>query len=143
MTRSRLSVITLGVDDLTVARRFYVDGLGWEPTLDVPGEVAFIQVAPGVLLALWRREAMAADAGVPVTAGDAVELAHNVDSEPEVTAFLERAAAAGATIVKPAARASWGGFHGLFIDPSGFRWEVAHNPGLVVDPDGTVRFTSN
>jgi catechol 2,3-dioxygenase-like lactoylglutathione lyase family enzyme len=136
----RLHVVTLGVRDLGEARRFYVDGLGWEPTLDVPGEVVFIQVAPGILLSLWDAAQMEADyGGSPVgTGAAAVSLAHNVDSDEAVAAELERAQAAGARILKPAQRASWGGVHGHFEDPCGFRWEVAHNPGLVVGEDGTV-----
>ena len=137
----RLHVVTLGVRDLDRARRFYVEGLGWEPTLDVPGEVVFIQVAPGVLLGLWDAAEMEADyGGAPVgTGAAAVSLAHNVGSDEEVAAFLDRAVAAGARVLKPAQRASWGGVHGHFEDPCGFRWEVAHNPGLVVADDGTVR----
>ncbi len=137
----RLHVVTLGVRDLEAARRFYVDGLGWRPTLDVAGEVVFIQVAPGVLLSLWDAAQMEADyGGEPVGSGAAaVSLACNVGSDDEVAVVLARAQAAGARVLKPAQRASWGGVHGHFEDPCGFRWEVAHNPGLVVEDDGTVR----
>ncbi len=137
----RLSAVTLAVADLGRARRFYVEGLGWAPTLDVSGEVVFIQVAPGVLLSLWDAAQMEADyGGEPVGAGAAaVSLACNVGSDEEVAAVLARAEAAGARVLKPAQRASWGGVHGHFEDPCGFRWEVAHNSGLVVEPDGTVR----
>jgi catechol 2,3-dioxygenase-like lactoylglutathione lyase family enzyme len=137
---SRLSLVTLGVEDLEEARRFYVDGLGWEPTLDLPGEVCFLQVAHGVLLALWSRESLAEDSGAPLTGGGSVALARNVDSDAEVLALLEQAEAAGGRVLQPARRTSYGGFAGYFADPDGIRWEVSHNPGLVVDADGTVRF---
>ena len=139
----RLSLVTLGVPDLDAARRFYLDGLGWTPVLDVAGAVTFIQVAPGVLLSLFGAAELAADVGdgrPPMTAPGNVTLAHNVSSPEEVDAILAAAERAGATIVKPAQRAAWGGYHGYFADPAGTLWEVAHNPGLAVDPDGTVRF---
>jgi catechol 2,3-dioxygenase-like lactoylglutathione lyase family enzyme len=136
----RVTFITLGVPDLDAARRFYVDGLGWEPALDVPGEVIFIQVGHGLLLALFDAQKMAADigAGASVAATAGIALAHNVASEAEVAGAMERAAAAGATVLKPAQATAWGGHHGYFADPAGFVWEVAHNPGWRVEPDGRV-----
>lgn len=134
----RLSIITLGVHDFDAARRFYVDGLGWAATLEVAGEVVFIQVAHGVLLGLFAAADLAADAGISLGSGAVVSLAHNVSSEAAVEVALADAERAGATIVKPAQRAAFGGYHGYFSDPSGFLWEVAHNPGLTVDPDGRV-----
>lgn len=137
----RVHFITLGVPDLDEARRFYVDGLGWEPVFEVPGEVCFIQVGPGLLLGLFGAEDLDADVGQPV---DRVEqpapfsLSQNVDTEAEVNAILETAKAAGATILKPGQWADFGGFHGYFADPSGFRWEVATNPGWSIGPDGKV-----
>jgi catechol 2,3-dioxygenase-like lactoylglutathione lyase family enzyme len=137
---SRLSIVTVGTRDLAVARRFYVEGLGWNPTFEVPGEVCFIQVAHGVLLALWRAEAMAEDAGHPVTPGDNVVLACNVGSADEVEALIARAETAGALVLKPAQEAFFGGVQGYFADPAdGVRWEVAWNPGLSIDADGTVQ----
>lgn len=139
----RLSLVTLGVPDLDAARRFYLEWLGWTPVLDVAGAVTFIQVAPGVLLSLYGAEELAADVGdgrAPAAPG-AVTLAHNVGSPAEVDAALAAAERAGATIVKPAQRAAWGGYHGYFADPAGHLWEVAHNPGFVVDDDGSVRMS--
>jgi uncharacterized protein len=134
--------ITLGVPDLDAARAFYVDGLGWPVSLDVPGEITFIQVGHGLLLGLFGQDALAADIGD----GDAYPngpapftLAQVVDTEPEVIAALEAAEAAGGAILKPAQHAEFGGFHGYFQDPCGFRWEVATNPAWSVAPDGTVR----
>jgi hypothetical protein len=135
---SRLSIVTVGVADVAASRRFYVEGLGWEPTFELPGDVCFIQVAHGVLLALWGRDALAEDSGAPVTAGDGVSLACNVGSDAEVLELLATAEAAGARILKPGQRAFFGGFHGYFADPDGVRWEIAHNPGLTVEADGTV-----
>src|SRR4051812_4339303 len=136
---SLVSFITLGTRDLAAARRFYVEGLGWEPTLDLEGEVCFIQVGYGVLLALWGAAELAEDSGAPVTAGDNISLARNVGSPELVDALIDQAAAAGARVLKPGQQAFFGGYHGYFADPvDGVRWEIAHNPGLAVDPDGTV-----
>jgi uncharacterized protein len=142
--RQQLHFVTIGVRDLGASRRFYVDGLGWEPAMDLP-EVVFLQVGHGLLLGLWPAEDMEADvtggaAGPPAEPGSGTPftLAHNVDSDQAVVEALEAAAAAGATILKTAQRAGFGGFHGYFADPDGVRWEVAHNPGWSVAPDGRV-----
>lgn len=141
----RLSIVTLGVRDLDAARRFYVDGLGWKPTLDLD-EVIFIQVGHGLLLGLFPAESLEADIHGNNKAPDTREtasappftLANNVDSEPAVDKALQRAVEAGGTMLKPAQRADFGGYHGYFADPDGFRWEIAHNPGFNVEPDGRV-----
>jgi catechol 2,3-dioxygenase-like lactoylglutathione lyase family enzyme len=139
----RLDLLTLGVPDLDAAHRFYVDGLGWEPALVVEDEVVFIQVGHSRLLALFGADALEEDSGEGPGFGPAaaapMSLAQNVRSEDEVRAVMASAEAAGATILKPAQRAFWGGFHGYFADPAGFRWEVAYNPNMRVDPDGRVR----
>jgi hypothetical protein len=135
-----VSVITLGVRDLRAARRFYVEGLGWDPTLNVPNEVVFIQVGHGLLLALYRRDDLAKEAG-DIYAGPQrarLSLGHVVDDEATVAEVLSRAVAAGGTVVSPAERRSWGGVSGYFADPDGFRWEIAHNPGLKVASNGRV-----
>lgn len=138
----RLTLVTLGVSDLNAARRFYLDGLGWTAVLDVPGEVLFVQVAPGVLLSFFGAEALAEDAGTPPeyapVAPQGVTLAHNVGSPAEVDAAVARAVAAGAGVLKPPQQAAWGGYHGYVVDPCGVCWEIAHNPGLVVAADGSV-----
>ncbi|MFI2754121.1 VOC family protein [Cellulomonas sp. P22] len=138
----RLTLITLGVADVEAARRFYVDGLGWDPAFDVPGQVLFLQVGPGVLLSFFGAQDLAADMGdargsAPATP-QGVTLAHNVDSPAAVDAAIARAVAAGARVVKPAQRAEWGGYHGYVEDPCGVRWEIAHNSGLTIAADGTV-----
>jgi len=137
----RVHFITLGVDDLAAARAFYVDGLGWQPTFEVPGEVVFIQIGPGLLLSLWHRQSLIDDSGMAVDASprtSAFTLSHNVDSEDGVREIMRIAESAGAKVLKPAQKADFGGFHGHFADPSGFVWEIAHNPGWRIEPDGTV-----
>ena len=139
---ARLDLLTLAVADLDTARRFYCDGLGWTPTLDVLGEVLFVQVNHGMLVAFFGADDLAADMGDPggpVQPGLGFALAQNVGSAEEVRAVMERAERAGARVVKPPQRAAFGGFHGYFEDPCGLRWEVAWNSGLRVLPDGTVR----
>lgn len=138
-------LITLGVTDVARARQFYVDGLGWTPVLDID-EIVFFQVGHGLLLGLFGNADLERDQhGHAVSSTPArpsrVTLAHNVDSEDAVDAAFERAVAAGAEIVKVPQRASFGGYHAYVADPDGFAWEIAHNPGLTVDADGTVRFT--
>jgi catechol 2,3-dioxygenase-like lactoylglutathione lyase family enzyme len=136
----RLQLLTLGVRDLAAARRFYVEGLGWESTLEVEGEVVFIQLGHGLLLGLYAD--LANDAGVELTSAGTppFSLAHNLDSEQAVSDFAARAEAAGATVVKPPQQAAFGGFHAYFTDPEGFLWEIAHNPGLSFAPDGRAQF---
>lgn len=136
----RVSVITLGVRDLATARRFYVEGLGWKPTVDVPGEIVAVQVGHGLLLSLYGQDDLASEAGDIYTGPQAapISLGHVVADEPAVTETLDRAAAAGGTVVSPAERRSWGGLSGYFTDPDGYRWEVLHNPGLRVAADGRV-----
>lgn len=134
----RLDLFSLGVRDLAATHRFYVDGLGWPVALYVPGEVLFVQIGHGLLLSLWDLDHMTAEVG-PVGTGPApVTLAQNLPSETEVTEVLDRAVAAGATLLSAGVRRDWGGFSGYFADPDGYRWEIAHNPGLRVDADGTV-----
>jgi catechol 2,3-dioxygenase-like lactoylglutathione lyase family enzyme len=134
-----ISVITLGVRSLDSSLSFYADGLGWEPRLTVPEEVVFFQVGHGLLLSLFRLDHLAAEAGGGGPGNPQLfTLAHNVGSPAEVDAVLHDAAAAGGTIVAAGSPMSWGGYSGYFADPDGFRWEVCHNPGLSVAPDGTV-----
>ncbi|MGA7397924.1 MAG: VOC family protein [Solirubrobacterales bacterium] len=136
----KVSVLTLGVRDLERSRRFYVEGLGWKPALEVPGEVIFIQVAGGQVLALWEITELAREAGHVGHSAKAppIAIGHNVDSAEEVSRVINEAVAAGASLVSPATRTSWGGTNGYFADPDGFRWEVAHNSGFRVTADGRV-----
>lgn len=127
-------MVTLGVGDLERSVHFYEHGLGL-PRMESPPEVAFFTL-DGTWLALYGRESLAADAGV-ATAGSGfagIALAHNVASEPAVDAVMQEAVAAGAALVKPADKASWGGYTGYFADPDGYLWEVAYNPHFWVGP---------
>ena len=143
----RLSLVTLGVRDLARARRFYEEGLGWRRDAGVEGEVAFYQLG-GMILALWGRDSLAEDAraeAVAVTPGKSfggLALAYNARDEAAVDAVLKEAEAAGATILKPAVKTSWGGYAGYFADPDGHPWEVAHNPFWTLREDGSVSLES-
>jgi catechol 2,3-dioxygenase-like lactoylglutathione lyase family enzyme len=136
----RISVVTLGVQDLARSRRFYVDGLGWKPAFENK-EIIFFQTG-GMVFALFLRDGLAADfQSDPKEFGkSAMALGYNVRSQQEVDPLMARAAAAGAAILKPARRASWGGYSGYFADPDGFAWEVAWNPAWLLAPDGSVTF---
>ena len=133
----RISLITLGVADTAHARAFY-EGIGW--TGESPdGDVVFFQ-AGGMIVALWGRDKLAGDSVVTDGGGwGGVTLAYNVRSPAEVDAVLAEAEQAGATIGRPGAATSWGGYSGIFIDPDGHPWEVAHNPGFIIDSDGSTR----
>ena len=129
----RISFITLAVRDLAATRAFYVEGLGWEPALDVPGEVLMIKAGDKLVLSLWDEMAFEAEVG-PIRRGDGVvpiTLSHNVPTPAEVDAVLATAAAAGADPVQAALEREWGGYTGYFGDPDGYRWEIAHNPGPI------------
>ncbi len=124
----RLNFVTLVVADLARARRFYLEGLGWPAALEAGGEVVMIHVGHKLVLSLWAEAAARADLG-EVSRGGTLPftLAHNVAAPAEVGAVLATARAAGAT-VHPAQQRDWGGYSGYFVDPDGFRWEVAFNP---------------
>jgi len=124
----RISLVTLGVLDLARARAFY-EALGWRGARQPDDEVAFFQ-AGGMIFGLWMA---LGGHGAP-----GIELAHNVRSPEEVDTLLAAAEGAGARIVRPAARADWGGYSGAFADPDGYVWEVAHNPDWPLGEDGSV-----
>lgn len=129
----RISFVTLAVSDLESSRRFYCDGLGWTPALEVPGDVVMIEVGQHVVLSLWDLAAFEAEVGA-VGRGDGVApftLAHNVATPAEVDAALDLARAAGADPVGAAEERAWGGYTGYFADPEGYRWEIAYNPGPI------------
>lgn len=134
----RMSLVTLGVEDLAGAAAFY-ERMGLQRRLQNADGVAFFE-AGGVVLALFGRGALARDAGVgnaePGFSG--VALAYNVPSEAEADLVLEAAAQAGGKILKKAERVFWGGYSGYFTDPDGHIWEVAHNPGFTFDDRGQV-----
>ena len=124
----RINFVTLVVGDLERARRFYLDGLGWSAALDVSGEVVMVHVGTKLVLSLWAESEARAELGAVVRGGTLpFTLAHNVGTPEEVDAVLEAARAAGATS-SGARQRDWGGYSGYFIDPDGFRWEIAFNP---------------
>lgn len=133
--KPRIAVITIGVDDLEVSLHFYRDGLGFA-TEGIAGEqfehgaVVFIDLQPGLRLALWPRKSIVHDTGLAAAAANPTEmtLGHNVSSKAEVDAVMARAALAGAAIVKPAHDTFWGGYSGYFQDPDGHLWEIVWNP---------------
>lgn len=139
--RPRVTLITVGVDDLERAIGFYRDGLGLRTEGIVGrefehGAVAFFDLQPGLKLALWPRASIAHDAGIRQTPRSSTEFTfgHNVSSKQEVDAVMAQAGKAGAAIVKDARTTSWGGYAGYFEDPDGHLWEVAWNPQWVI-PD--------
>jgi len=138
----RLSLVTLGVGDLARSRAFY-GRMGWREAAASTDSVAFFQ-AGGVVLALYDRAALAADAQLPDTpapggAFTGVALAHNVRTRDEVARVLAEAVAAGGRLLKPAQDAFWGGHSGYFADPDGHVWEVAWNPFFPFDEAGNLR----
>jgi catechol 2,3-dioxygenase-like lactoylglutathione lyase family enzyme len=136
--KPRITLITLGVDDLERAVGFYRDGLGLKTegivgTQFEYGAVAFFDLQAGLKLALWPRASLAHDAGITVSARSPTEfsLAHNVRSKPEVDAVMAQAARAGARVLKAAGDTFYGGYAGYFQDPDGHLWEVAWNPEML------------
>jgi catechol 2,3-dioxygenase-like lactoylglutathione lyase family enzyme len=136
--KPRITLLTLGVDDLERAVAFYRDGLGL-PTKGIVGReyehgaVAFFDLQAGLKLALWPRDDLAHDTGLARSPRSSTEfsIGHNVRSEAEVDAVMRRAEEAGATIVKRPVKTFWGGYAGYFADPDGHLWEVAFNPALL------------
>jgi catechol 2,3-dioxygenase-like lactoylglutathione lyase family enzyme len=139
--KPRITLLTLGVDDLERSVRFYRDGLGLKTEGIVGaqfehGAVAFFDLQAGLKLALWPRKSIAHDSGLGVSPSSATDftIGHNVGSKAEVDAVIDQARKAGGTIVKPAHETFWGGYAGYFQDPDGHLWEVAWNPQWTV-PD--------
>ena len=133
----RVTLITLGVGDLGRARRFY-EALGWRSGAGPDDDVVFFQAGP-MVVALWDRARLAEDSAVADAGGwGGVTLAFNTRSPEEVDAVIGEARDAGATIGKEPGPTFWGGYSGVFIDPEGHPWEVAHNPGWELAEDGSV-----
>jgi predicted lactoylglutathione lyase len=133
----RVSLITLGVSDLDRARDFYAR-LGWQSNTPPEQGVAFFQCG-GMVVALWSRQELAKDSGVEDGGGwGGITLAYNVGSPDDVDAVIEQARAAGADIPRAGAPTFWGGYSGVFVDPDGHPWEVAHNPHWTLREDGSI-----
>jgi uncharacterized protein len=133
----RISLITLGVESLERARSFY-EALGWMSRAEPGADVVFFQAGP-MVLALWDRRMLAEDSGVELGSGyGGVTLAYNVASAETVDAVIETARTAGAAITREPAKTFWGGYSGVFTDPDGHPWEVAHNPRWKLGSDGSI-----
>jgi hypothetical protein len=133
----RVSLITLGVADLGRARAFY-QALGWRTGAAPADDVVFFQTG-GSVLALWERARLAQDSVVADSGGwGGITLAHNVRSPREVDAVLEEVRSAGGNVLRPGAETFWGGYSGVFADPDGHPWEVAHNPHWGLGADGAI-----
>ena len=135
--KQRISLVTLGVADLERARRFY-EALGWTTDAEQGADIVFFQ-AGAMIVALWGRSELAEDSGVDDPGGfGGITLAHNVGSPEEVDATLAEAEKAGAHIARAGAATFWGGYSGVFHDPDGHPWEVAHNPFWTIGDDGST-----
>jgi uncharacterized protein len=133
----RVSFITLGVADSGRARAFY-EALGWTVGEQPDEDTVFFE-AGGLIVGLWDRGKLAEDSTTSDSGGwGGVTLAHNVGSPEEVDAVLEEARAAGGKIGRPGGETFYGGYSGIFIDPDGHPWEIAHNPGLTLHEDGSI-----
>jgi uncharacterized protein len=133
----RVSLVTLGVRDLSRVRAFY-EALGWKTNAAADDDVVFFQ-AGCMIVALWGRDRLAEDTAVEDTGGwGGITLAYNTRSPEEVDAVIAEAEAAGGTILRPGAETFWGGYSGVFADPEGHAWEVAHNPHWAIGEDGSV-----
>jgi catechol 2,3-dioxygenase-like lactoylglutathione lyase family enzyme len=137
--KPRITVITIGVNDIEISLRFYRDGLGLKTEGIIGkefehGAVAFFDLQAGLKLAIWPRKSISHDSGLPLSSASPTEftLGHNVSSKEEVNAVMEQVKNAGAVIVKPAQDTFWGGYAGYFQDPDQHLWEVVWNPQLVV-----------
>ena len=137
----RLSIVTLGVADLTRSREFY-QRLGWRRAMANSEGIVFFQ-AGGMALALYPRAELAKDANLPPDGHGlgGITIAYNARTREEVDAVLAEAKTAGATILKPAQEAFWGGYSGYFADPDGFPWEVAWNPFFMIAEDGALHLS--
>ena len=135
--KQSISLVTLGVSDYARAKSFY-EALGWSVALDIE-ETAFLP-ANGVVLVLWGREKLAKDHGIPDDGASwsGIALAHNVGSREEVDDAIEQARQQGATITREPAETFYGGYAGVFRDVDEHAWEVAHNPGFGLEPDGSI-----
>ena len=140
--KPRITVLTLGVRDLEQSLRFYRDGLGL-PTQGIigtefeHGAVAFFELQSGLMLAIWPRESISHDSGLPVRPPSPTEftVGHNVASREDVDGVMAQAQDAGATIIKPAHPTFWGGYAGYFQDPDGHLWGVVWNPDFPIEDD--------
>lgn len=137
--QQQISAITLGVADLARSRRFYTEGFGWVPVFENP-EIVFYQMN-GLVLGTFLGSAQEADMGRSgLRTPGAFALSHNVADKAEVAAVIDRLAAAGGRVLRPAGAPAHGGFRGYVADPDDHAWEIAWNPAWPIDAEGHVRF---
>ncbi|MDP2334699.1 MAG: VOC family protein [Reyranella sp.] len=137
--QQQISLIALGIADLARSKRFYGEGFGWVPVFETPG-IVFYQMN-GLMLGLWPTPDLEADMQRPaLTRPGAFSLAHNVPTQAEVQPLLDRLAAVGGRMLRPADAPPHGGFRGYVADPDDHAWEIAFNPAWPIDADGRVRF---
>ena len=133
-----MSLVTLGVADVERARTFY-EALGWQTRAEPGDDIVFFQTG-GMIVALWSRALLAEDTAAADAGGwGGITLAHNVRSPAEVDAALAEAERAGASIRRAGAETEWGGYSGVFVDPDGHAWEIAHNPHWTIEADGSTK----
>ncbi len=137
---ARLNIITLGVKDLRLSRKFYEDGLGFKASKASNEKISFYQLGP-IVLALFAKEDLAEDAHVSAKSSGfaGFTMAQNVRNKDEVALTLAKAEAVGGKLVKPAQDVFWGGHSGYFSDPDGFLWEIAWNPFFEIDSQGSLK----
>ncbi len=135
-----VTAITLGVRDVGAAHRFYTEGLGFRSVHQIDDEISFVQAGPGLLLALWRIDAMPGEYGDVAHGPSAppMSLGHNVSDAADVERLYRRALAAGAESIGEPQQREWGGVSACVADPDGFRWDFVYNPAFTVDPSGAV-----
>jgi len=139
MVQQQISVVTLGVSDLTRSRRFYEDGFGWKPVFELD-EILFFQMN-GLMLGLWLKDRLAADMQRDADGGfHAMSLAHNVAREADVAPLVDRLVAHGGGVLRQPDAPPHGGFRGYVADPDSHVWEIAHNPAWPIDAEGHVTF---
>lgn len=138
MAQQQISVVTLGVADLARSKRFYGDGFGWTPVFENE-EIAFYQMN-GLIMGTWLKDRLAEDMRRQADGTSAIGLAHNVPGEQAVRDLIDRLAAHGGTVLRPADAPPHGGFRGYVADPDGHAWEIAHNPAWPIDDEGRVTF---
>lgn len=137
-SQQSVSVITLGIDDLPRSKRFYGEGFGWVPVFE-DATIVFYQLN-GLILGTWRHDALATDMQRAGHGPGSTALAHNVRTQDEVAPLIARLVAAGGSLLRAADAPAHGGFRGYVADPDGHAWEIAHNPGFIMDEAGNVTF---
>ena len=136
--QQQISVITLGIADIARSKRFYVDGFGWKPVFETP-EIVFYQMN-GLMLGTWLGAALEADMQRGLARPGAFSIAHNVLAQQEVQPLIDRLAAQGGRVLRPADAPPHGGFRGYVADPDDHAWEIAYNPAWPIAEDGRVTF---